>query len=99
MICAITPHIVFEFAQPRIDISIIRIADAIGKEAKKQGLKTLGLLGSKPTVTKNFIPKILREKYGIETIIPEEHCLSQAHVLYRKNLPRVFFLKKPGNSF
>ncbi|MCB0373150.1 MAG: aspartate/glutamate racemase family protein, partial [Muricauda sp.] len=50
VICANTPHMVYDFVQPKIEIPILHIADATGKEAKRLGLKTLGLLGNKPTM-------------------------------------------------
>jgi len=79
VICANTPHMAYEFVQPKIDIPILHIADAIGKEASRLGLKNLGLLGNRPTMTKNFIPKVLESSYNIETIIPEEDFLDQSH--------------------
>ncbi|APU68377.1 aspartate/glutamate racemase family protein [Christiangramia flava] len=79
VICANTPHLVYDYVQPKINIPILHIASATGAEAKSLGLKTLGLLGNKPTMTKGFIPKILKEDFGINTLIPEAHCLSTAH--------------------
>src|SRR5690554_3736331 len=78
VICANTPHMAYEFVQPKIDIPILHIADAIGKEASRLGLKNLGLLGNRPTMTKNFIPKVLESKYNMETIIPEKDFLDQS---------------------
>ena len=91
VICANTPHMVYEYVQPKINIPILHIADAIGKEAKRLGLKKLGLLGNKPTMTKGFIPKILKDNYQIETIIPETHCLSQAHNYVSNELTQGIF--------
>ena len=79
VICANTPHMVYEHVQPKIGIPFLHIAHAIGAEAKRLELKKLGLLGNKPTMTGDFIPKILEGSYGIETIIPEAHCLQQSH--------------------
>lgn len=90
-ICANTPHIVYDYVQPKIDIPILHIAEATGNEAKRLGLKNLGLLGNKPTMTKGFIPKILKDNYQIETIIPETHCLSQAHNYVSNELTQGIF--------
>ena len=35
VICANTPHMAYDFVQPKIDIPILHIADATGKEAAK----------------------------------------------------------------
>ena len=79
LICANTPHMVYDFVQPKIDVPILHIADATGKEATRLGLKKLGLLGNRPTMTGDFIPGVLKKNYGIETIIPEDHAISQSH--------------------
>ena len=79
LICANTPHMVCDFVQPKIDVPILHIADATGKEATRLGLKKLGLLGNRPTMTGDFIPGVLKKNYGIETIIPEDHAVSQSH--------------------
>jgi aspartate racemase len=79
LICANTPHMVCDFVQPKIEVPILHIADATGKEASRLGLKKLGLLGNRPTMTGDFIPGVLKQKYGIETIIPQDHALSQSH--------------------
>lgn len=99
VICANTPHMTYEYVQPKINIPILHIADATGNEAKKQGLKTLGLLGNKPTMTGDFIPKILKTKHHIETIIPEEHCLGQAHNYVSKELTQGIFTDKAKQFF
>ena len=51
IICANTPHMTYNYVQPKINIPILHIADATGKQAKKLGLKKLELLGNKPTMT------------------------------------------------
>jgi aspartate racemase len=79
VICANTPHMVYDFVQPKINIPILHIADATGKEAQKLGLKKLGLLGNRPTMTGAFIPKVLKTNYAIETIIPEMDAIPKAH--------------------
>lgn len=88
LICANTPHMVYDFVQPEIEVPILHIADATGKEATRLGLKKLGLLGNRPTMTGNFIPGVLKQKYGIETIIPEDHAISQSHRFVSVELTR-----------
>ncbi len=104
VICANTPHMVYEHVQPQIGIPILHIADATGQEAARLGLKKLGLLGNQPTMTGSFIPGPLREKYGIETLIPEARWLSQAHDYVSRELTqgkftaeaREFFIRQIG---
>ena len=99
VICANTPHMVYDFVQPKIEIPILHIADATGKEAKRLGLKTLGLLGNKPTMTGNFIPKVLSKNYGITTIIPEEEVIPKAHHYVSKELTQGVFSEEARAFF
>ncbi|WP_127019466.1 aspartate/glutamate racemase family protein [Flagellimonas beolgyonensis] len=99
IICANTPHMVYDFVQPKIEIPILHIADATGKAAKKIGLKKLGLLGNKPTMTGNFIPKVLSKNYQIETIIPDEKYIPQAHQYVSKELTQGIFSEEAKSFF
>ncbi len=99
VICANTPHMAYDFVQPQITVPILHIADAVGIEAKKLGLTKLGLLGNRPTMTGDFITSILRNKYGVETIIPETHCIGQAHNYVSKELTQGQFTEKAKQFF
>lgn len=88
IICANTPHMVYPFVQPQIDIPILHIADAVGSAAVKKGLKTLGLLGNRPTMTGDFISGYLKENYGIDTIIPQAEFLDKSHHYVSAELTR-----------
>jgi aspartate racemase len=99
LICANTPHMVYDYVQPRISVPILHIADATGQEASRLGLKKLGLLGNRPTMTGDFIPGVLREKYGIETIIPESHSIPRAHAYVSLELTQGKFTEKARDFF
>lgn len=86
VICANTPHRVYDFVQPKISIPILHIADPVGEEAARLGLASLGLLGNKPTMTGGFIQKRLKENFGIDTIIPDEEYLDTSHQFISKEL-------------
>ena len=99
VICANTPHMAYEYVQPKIGIPILHIADAIGKEAQRLRLKQLGLLGNRPTMTGSFIPGILKSKYRIETLIPEQHCIGKAHTYVSNELTQGKFTEKAKRFF
>lgn len=86
IICANTPHMAYNYVQPKIGIPILHIADATGGEAKKQGLTSLGLLGNKPTMMGDFIPSPLLSNFEIDTIIPIEEYIDQSHHYVSKEL-------------
>ena len=99
IICANTPHMVYEFVQPKISIPILHIADAVGEKAKKDGLQTLGLLGNKPTMTGGFIQKRLKENFDITTIIPDEEYLDAAHGFVSNELTQGKFTETARSYF
>src|ERR1044071_967432 len=62
-------HRIADEVQAEIKIPIIHIAEAVGIEISKKGLKKVGLLGTRTTMQLDFYSDILT-KHGIETIIP-----------------------------
>lgn len=99
IICANTPHMAFPFVQPKIEIPILHIAEATGKEAKRHGISTLGLLGNKPTMTGRFIPDVLKDKFSVKTVIPDEKHLDRAHYYISKELTQGVFSQEAKGFF
>lgn len=91
IICANTPHMAYKYVQPKIGIKILHIADAVGKEAKKQGLTQLALFGNRPTMSGRFIPDVLEEKYGIKVLVPTEEVVTRSHHFVSQELTRGVF--------
>jgi len=71
ILCANTMHFIADRVQKEITIPIIHIASATASAIEKQGLKKVGLLGTKFTMELDFFTSKLRDK-GIDTIIPDE---------------------------
>ena len=71
MICSNTPHMVADTVQQNISVPFIHIAEETAKEIARQNINTAGLLGTKFTMEQSFFRDRL-EKFGIETLIPEE---------------------------
>jgi len=71
LIGANTMHKISDEIQAVIKIPVIHIAEAVAKEILKNGLKKVGLLGTKYTMQLGFYTDHLA-KYGIETIIPDQ---------------------------
>jgi len=71
LIGANTMHKISDEIQAGIKIPVIHIAEAVAKEILKNGLKKVGLLGTKYTMQLGFYTDHLA-KYGIETIIPDQ---------------------------
>ena len=64
-----TPHIVFDALREHSSVPLVSIIETARDEAKKQGLKKLGLLGTRFTMEEDFFKKPFREA-GIDVVIP-----------------------------
>lgn len=70
VICTNTMHKLADEVQQHIQIPILHIADATAEKIQAQGLKTVGLLGTKFTMEEDFYKGRLTQKYGLEVMIP-----------------------------
>ncbi|ADR20356.1 racemase [Marivirga tractuosa] len=91
IICANTPHMIYDYVQPKIDAPILHIGIATGRAAQDADLKTLGLLGNKPTMKGKFISSVLENDFGMKVIIPEGDDLDQSHHYVSKELTQGIF--------
>jgi len=99
LICANTPHKVCPFVEPKLDISIIHIADAIGEEAKKLNLKNLSLLGTANVMEEDFIKERLTNRHQIQTKIPGSDARKEIHRLIVEELTRGIMEDKTKQFF
>ncbi|MBG9733841.1 aspartate/glutamate racemase family protein [Paenibacillus alvei] len=101
VICTNTMHKVIDNIQSKINIPIVHIADATASRIKENGLRTVGLLGTKYTMEQDFY-KARLELNGINVIVPnaaerehinkiiyEELCLGKIHQESRDYYKRV----------
>ena len=72
VICTNTMHKVVDIIEKDINISIIHIGEATAKKIAEDGIKKVLLLGTKYTMTQNFIRDKLTEA-GIEVVTPNEN--------------------------
>lgn len=78
VICTNTMHLMAEDLQKACKIPVIHIVECAVDEIKKQGIDSVGLLGTKFTMEQPFYKKIL-EKNGIEVLVPEEEDRELVH--------------------
>jgi aspartate racemase len=87
MFCANTPHKVYAQVAKNIDLPILHIADATGAAIRSKGLNKVGLIGTQYTMEDGFIAARLKERYGIETIVPSDSTARQElHRIIQKEL-------------
>lgn len=82
VICTNTMHKVAPQIREQISIPIIHIADATALELKKNGIRTVALLGTRYTMTQDFYKERIRAN-GIEVLIPDASDVELVnHVIY-----------------
>ncbi len=86
LICTNTMHIMADDVQRRAGIDVLHIADATGEEIRRAGLDKVGLLGTKFTMEKDFYRGRLKDKFGVEAIIPGESERQEVHDIIFKEL-------------
>ncbi len=70
-ITANTPHNAYDKIRERSSLEVLSIMSATAGEIKKNAISKVALLGTKPTMEYGFFQRAF-EKYGIQTMIPEE---------------------------
>ncbi len=80
-----TPHLVFEKLQESVNVKMISIVEETCKAISKSGIKKVGLLGTKSTMSKGFYQKV-GENNGIEIVIPNDENQNFVHEKYMGEL-------------
>ena len=85
LICTNTMHKVAPEIAAEIAIPILHIADATASRLLADGVKKVGLLGTRFTMEQAFYKSRLTEKFGIEVIVPDDDDRTVVHdVIYKE---------------
>jgi len=83
VICTNTMHKMADDVENHINIPLLHIADATAERIRAQGLRRIGLLGTKFTMEEDFYRGRLIEKHRLDVIIPKEQEREIVHrVIY-----------------
>jgi aspartate racemase len=72
LICTNTMHLMADEVEAAIDIPLLHIADATARAVQEAGLKSVGLLGTRFTMEKDFYRGRLETEHGLQVVIPNE---------------------------
>jgi len=72
VICTNTMHKVAPEIEATIQIPLLHIADATAETLLKEGIHSVGLLGTAFTMEQEFYKKRLSNKYGLKVLIPNQ---------------------------
>ena len=70
VICSNTMHLLAEALEAAAGIPLIHIADATAAPIRESGCRTVGLLGTRFTMEMDFYRGRMRERFGLEALIP-----------------------------
>lgn len=85
LICTNTMHKMAKDVQKNIEVPLLHIADATAEEIKANNMNKVGLLGTKFTMEQDFYKGRLKEKHGIDVVIPNEKERELVHnVIYKE---------------
>ncbi len=85
LICTNTMHRVAPQIEESIKIPLLHIADATAEVLVREGIKTVGLLGTAFTMEQDFYKGRLSEKYGLNVLVPNEEDRQHVHgVIYQE---------------
>ena len=83
VVCTNTMHKVADEIEGAVGIPLLHIADATAAEVKARGLSKVGLLGTRFTMEQDFYKARLRDRHGIEALVPAEADRAIVHrVIY-----------------
>jgi aspartate racemase len=74
-----TIHIVADRVEAAVDLPLLHIADATAGAIKATGIGRVGLLGTRYTMCEDFYRVRLKEKHGIDVVIPGEEDIDRLH--------------------
>jgi aspartate racemase len=98
LLSANTAHVVFAAVEKSLRVPLVHIADAVAVSIRGASHKRVGLIGTQPVMTGDFYGKRLREKHGIETMIPPAPAREQLHSIILNELTAGVF-KPEAKSF
>lgn len=88
VICTNTMHKMVSDIEDRVGIKVLHIAEVTGEKIVQKGMKKVGLLGTKFTMEGDFYKRVLKEKFNIDVVIPDEADREIVHEIIYKELCR-----------
>ncbi len=88
VICANTMHRMSDEVEGAVPIPLLHIVDAAAAEIHKQGLRTIGLLGTRFTMEQDFYRERLEKRHCLKVLIPAATERQMIHEIIYEELGR-----------
>jgi aspartate racemase len=93
-----TPHIVLDDVAARSPVPLVSIVEVCAREARRRGLRRLGLLGTRFTMEAPFYPAVCA-RHGLTVVTPGEADRAWIHARYVRELLRGEFREDTRRAF
>ena len=88
VICTNTMHSLADQISGAVNVPIIHIADATATAVRAAGVRTVGLLGTRYTMERDFYVGRLRDRHGLTVLVPDEPDRATIHDVIFEELVR-----------
>ncbi|KAF2487777.1 Asp/Glu racemase [Neohortaea acidophila] len=89
VICANYPHKVADEVVEKSGLPVLHIADFTATKILRRKKRKVGLLGAKAVMEEGYIKDRMRDKFGVEVLVPDEQSIrDRIHEALVKNLTR-----------
>ena len=85
LICTNTMHKVAPAVEAATAMPLLHIADATARRLQADGIRRVGLLGTRFTMEQDFYKGRLEQDFGLEVLVPEAAAREQVHrIIYQE---------------
>ena len=88
VVCANTMHKVAPQIEAAVRLPLLHVTDATGEAIRRAGFSKVGLLGTRYTMAEPFYKDRLRERFGLEVLIPDDAERVEANRIIFEELVR-----------
>ena len=94
-----TMHKTVDIIKDRVSKPILHIADVTAQAVLDKGFKTVGLMGTKFTLTEDFYKAKMERDYGIKILVPDEEDIKFIHHVIYEELDFSIFSPESAKRF
>ena len=88
VLCTNTMHVVAPQIEKAVSVPLLHIADATAELVREARIDTVALLGTRYTMEQDFYAGRIRDRFGIEVIVPDEPDRTKVHSVIYDELVR-----------
>jgi aspartate racemase len=88
VLCTNTMHKVVDQFEAEAGLPLLHVADVIGEALRRDGARRAGLLGTKFTMEEGFYAARIRERFGVEVLVPDAEGIREVNRVIYEELVR-----------